>query len=322
MYMDNYKLKIIKDIKELTYRIYKIYQILSKLEQEDKKDSDEYQKYINILNINLLEENNLYNNLGNNPIELSFLLEELTFVGLIWDVDLDFTLLIQNHEKDLVERRIILKICDKINNIPIVSPISPLINRGILKQYGLNHKYTNLSVTVRKDFINTFLYFLNNYINDTVDNELKKKLINFKYSISLIYEFIEDDFIIHNFNINPNIYWLSPLCASINRVNEKHINEYQKEYALNIRRPIYDLCEMNKKDLSNLNSLFNSVVDELLIRTSALFGKEEYIKEINDYLNKTFLKFMGSCNFIIKDSLKKYESDKEIPIEVNLKLMH
>lgn len=316
--MDIIHNQILDQIKLLSYHILKNYNSLKLLEIEGRSESEEFKSLIQTLNRNLCLENLLYDKLGSNPNELSIILDDITMAALAWDLEVDYILLVENKSVDLVDRRIILKICDRINQSNIINPLMPLVV-GNPNVDSSSYSYVELSVATRIDFINTILALLNEQIYNENDNIIRTKLVELKYNISFLYQFVEKDFLIHNFAINPELYWISPAVANIRQIGEVMVSNYQTHYAAGINYQIERLIEMSKKDLSEKDKYFNALAYQIIIRASLIMGKEGMIIKLEKYLSKNKYKRNSAC-FMLKDALNMYELDKELPRIVKLDL--
>lgn len=231
--MANFNNKIITELTNLGKDILKHYRVLEKLECSYKTESEEFKQEMSFLQRDLYLEDSLYEKLGNDPNMLAMILDDITFAAVAWDLDVDFILLLENKDCDLIDRRIILRLCDKINESKIENPLMPLVV-GTPDINSESYRYVNLNKTVREDFINTILVLLNEQIFKEKNESIRSRLIQLKYNIGFFYKFVEIDFLNHNYAVNPELIWTSPFIASLNHLGESMISVYQIHYATSV----------------------------------------------------------------------------------------
>ncbi|MBE6156276.1 MAG: hypothetical protein E7161_00820 [Firmicutes bacterium] len=311
--------EILKTIFVVTESVIESYDVLKRLEIEGKSESDEYKAKLLALKSSLFLEDNFYSKLGNDIKILYRLLEAITMPSLAWDIDMDLLMAKDNHHSDLVNRRVILRLINKLNQSDKKNPFTEIVIFSSNQSNSTAVKFTKLSVAIKNDIINTILMLLNIQIENEQNPQVKSKLIEFKYNISFLYHEIEMDFVEHNFRINPQLFWVSPAVADANEIDRHFVGCYQKYYVNSITRPINELLSINKSNLSNADKFYEAVIYQIIIRVKLLFGQKEAEKSIAQTLLHNKDK-KDTAIYLIKDAYEMRISDKELPNIVSLKL--
>lgn len=311
--------EILKPIFTVTESVFEAYDDLKKLELAGSTESVEFKNTVERLKSSLFLEENFYNKLGDDVGILTKLLASITLPVLSWDFEVDLLIAQENHNIDLMNRRVALRIVDKINNTGKKTFLTEIITENQQCSDKILLKYTKLGVMTRNDVINTVLMLLNIQIESETDEIVRSKLIEFKYNISIIYQFVEEDLIDHNFSINPNLYWFSGAISNLEKLDDNFTKIYQKIYAEKIKRPIYDLLCTEKSVLENKSVYFESLISQILIRVKLLFGGKEAEKEISKIIS-SHKNESDTAVDMIKEAYEKRVSDAEIPQSVTFKL--
>ncbi len=281
---------------------------LGALEENNEKDSPIWQEKINALNISLSLENSLYSKLDIKTIERlnDYLDEDALCDRLLNQLQSIFDLDIQ----ELVRKRVILKL-DKI-----FEAYKALHPYGIIdKLFAEDYQMTNV---VKSDYFNTFLNILNLYLNDPEYANIKPYLLKIKYSFSLLYEDVLDNFREDNFNVKP-LYWVSDAVAKQ--------RDFKLGYDKIFSRIIYDSCSIVTKNLTSDLSYERAIFVQILARVILLFNRDDNVREalvsgFNELINMAYTTNIGDVTktwFLIPKSISYMEKDKELVNLVSFK---
>lgn len=277
--------------------------------------SDEYKSIIECLKSTLSLEESFYNRFGNHPLKLQAILNKFVSSKEAWDINKDVQIANSNNKEELVKRRIILRLVDKMCRIKrkIPSLDGQIFNNAM-----------EISLTVKKDIINSILCILNLYLQDFKFQTINGNLENMKYNFAFLYQFVEEDFLANNFAINPELYWVANFMANIKRTPIQAVEAYRKSYASELlERVLQDALNHDRYSLRNKDDYANAIISQILIRAGLLFSGEEVVNE----LAKKFQQFMGinqmmngdnSAEKLVMEAINLHPSDRSLPKIVTL----
>lgn len=202
-----------------------------------------------------------------------------------------------------------------------------LIKRRLAIKIESKDKNTNFKEyenVLKKDFINTLLTILNQYLNDPKYKYIINILLQLKYNLAYLYDFVEEDLLKNNFNINPNLYWSSQFHAELKHINQNFI----KMASLRMCTKIIDfsfeeLLKLNSYSLREVNTYAQAVIFQIILRASLIFVSEDIVDSLKDSVNKqifanTMMKSDCAAENLILDVINMNKQDRELPNIINL----
>ena len=269
---------IVESLINVSESLYENYIKLKKLEISGKKESVEYQKTINCLKTTLYLEESLYQKIENDKNSLNSLLNYFVSNPLN-DLTEEIKVTLSNNQSDLIKMRIILRLIT-------------------IKDKFLNHiksvtKQLKVRTAVQMDILNTVLNILNRYLNDNNYQVIFNDLFDFKYNLSFMYKFIEEEFLNNNFNINPDLYISGNLVAELNYVPINYLQSYQNLFS----KKLLDIYLFNTPKCSD-NSDKKAILSEIISRACLIFIDEITIEKLRGILEKYYeLKLLENNNY-------------------------
>lgn len=272
--------------------------------------SDEYKSTIECLKSTLSLEESFYNRFGNHPLKLQAILNEFVSPNEAWDINKDLQIANSSNREELVKRRIVLRLVDKMCNIKKTIPSldGQIFNSAM-----------EISLTVKRDIINSILTILNLYLQDFKFQTINSNLENMKYNFAFLYQFVEADFLANNFAINPELYWLANFVSNVKRVPSQVVDAYKGSYASELlERVLQDALNHDRYSLRDKDDYANAIISQILIRAGLLFSSEEVVKELTD----KFQRFMGvnqmmngdnSAEKLVMEAIRMHSSDRSLP---------
>ena len=272
--------------------------------------SDEYKSIIECLKSTLSLEESFYNRFGNHPLKLQAILNKFVSSKEAWDINKDVQIANANNKEELVKRRIVLRLVDKMCRIKrkIPSLDGQIFNNAM-----------EISLTVKKDIINSILCILNLYLQDFKFQTINGNLENMKYNFAFLYQFVEEDFLANNFAINPELYWVANFMANIKRTPIQAVEAYRKSYASELlERALQDALNHDRYSLRNKDDYANAIVSQILIRAGLLFCSEDIVKELTNKFQRymSVNQMMNGDNSgekFVMEALNLHSSDRSLP---------
>ena len=287
--------------------IYNIKNELKELEKNNKVYTLEWDNKINELKTTISLENSLYNILTFKEINhiSDYLLEECEYDRL----DIHLQNILNLNKTNIIKTRVFEKLDIYFEDYKAKNPAN-LADRLYQDDYKM------LKV-VKKDYLNTILTILNEYLNNNEYQSIKDYLLSIKYALSMFLE-VEDDLIQDNFIIG-DLYWLSDAYAK----KSNHHLSYQSFFdkiSSSTFQVITDNC-LNETKYEQCEFL------QVLTRSYLLFtrnevAKEQSIKIFQDVLDKitpsNLIYHFNKADYIIASAIKYMDVDKELVNIVSL----
>ena len=276
--MDN---KIINEIIKLEDNIANIYYNLYMLELSNSKEGCIYSHYINSLKDALMKEDKLFKSLSANEL--------LSFSLYIKDNANKKCNNLSSYEFNIF---ITERICERIKYFTFKLPIADKRMKEIKKRDDV------LSV-VFDEQNDIYLSFLDEYINNEKDSEIKKELMFTKYDLIFMsgVEY-EKQKVNKEFTIDKSLYIDTDIKASIKKINLSEIYSAKREISAS---EIYKCIEefVSKNSLNkNIVNYTDNIIFLVKIRTCCLLMDEETFKgflssftvtsAISNLINNTF----------------------------------
>ena len=254
----------------LYYEINNIYLELYKLELNKNNDSDMFIELINLLKDKINEERNIINNIINGDYKMYDYLYELDK-----DVDTTFAKRVSDYVRFNDEIEMEIETDEDIDMI----------------------NYTKLYSICSRNVFLIYMSFLQEYID--LGDDLREKLLNFKYCNAFINHDVEDSLVRNNFNVGKdnyvNLYFAGRLLKLENDEVDKIIVDCLRN---TIIITISQLLFINDIEYKDDDKRAISVNNQCMLKAGlSILSEKEYIlfaKDINDTINK----FVNSNNSI------------------------
>jgi len=273
------------------------------LERNGQKETEEYKSLISSINSSKLLENSIIDRLLSSE-ELSFsdIQKELLNEKEIRALDAELDVAINGNTDELIKRRVYVRLKDKVRT------------KKVERNY-FDSKLIKFRSLLEEDFINTTLTILNEVIHN--ENGHQNTLLSFKYNLAFLYEFVENDLLEHDFNINPTLYWNAQFYAELKKLSPHNI----KFHSFRVVRTIIDTAI--EEILNSENDYSKVMILQIILRASLLFAGEDLVKCHKENFEKeifakTMLKSHSDREEIILTTINKFYEDRDLPSIINL----
>ena len=272
---------IFQDIFNLNKKIAKLYNRLTNLEINQLIDTLEYKNIKKYISICQEVENELYQKLDCDkfPIYLDYLQKNL------YDNISDYDVICSDFEDLILHKRIYNRIS---------SMETSLIIEDIQKENSdtLDSQRIMLVNTIHEDFLNLFIFFLNDFINNPIFNKYKEDLIKAKYQVYFLNNQLEKMFL-QNSTQNNIINCFST--ADLLTIEQKelhhlvyiYINKYIKKYFSKLLELTDDMYKDDEK--VRLSLLYQALIKSSLEISNLDFRIHEQDGEISNRMSKNIL---------------------------------
>ncbi len=230
----------------------------------------DYKTTLKKLNSLISFENEFYQSINFNNI-----LDYLKYLDGISDANIltDYELVIDGKDIDLAKRRIINKLKYLHKEKTIITYQESYNN--IEAKVPIDSKFY-LNKSLKEDFINIFIFKLEELINNSKYNLYKDKLLEIKYLIS----YLNPSLNIIN-NSKDKLYLNSKSLSSILNIDKyyyKYLNSYlQKEFIYNIKPSLISILLTNNLDYNNYNEIIRILINITLIKSYLVFKNNKNI---------------------------------------------
>ncbi len=324
-------LENINTLLAITSSINETYVKLKQLEIVGQKDSTEYKSTIESLKSSLDLEKSIYDRF---PKDLDVLSQIEHKINGNKDYWLKFNLqeninAILNYE-NLIKLRIQLNLFSRMLAIKDADFVINVNDESVLEnQTPRNILIINTSVI--KDFLNTTLVILNDYLNNPEYELIKDQLLNFKYNLSFVYEEIENDLLENNFNISNELYWEANAISDYYQLDRLKLNAIQKGTVYSIfRDKIRNIINIDNTLKSDKPKMFTYIISEIFTRVSLLFIGEEtvnYFKTLELQLaegvshDEMAIEKLKKAQNRVNGIFDMYEKDRELLNVISLRVL-
>ena len=328
--MTSKDLDFLNKITNLSNSIHNLYNKLLKLELEGKKDTSEYKEIINCLNIAIEMENRLY--LNNNK-------EFFDYYNYCKNIKLkmknktvyNFENILNANSSNVVYERVLNKLNiiknRKSNKNQLFYDVdkSKICSLSYLEDYSYLY-FRLLKEELKKDLLNSFIYFLNLRIDEENFMPIKEGLIKFKYDTIFSNSNIEERLIKNNFEQDKDVYNCSKLIYDLFNLNNENYVLIKDSYYTNlIKEQTKRLIEINDIDYNDINKTISAVLKSIFIKSAVILLNEDSTKEVQDYF-KSYLNNDDelilnniSINFL-RDIYNSKNKEKEKVLAISLKI--
>ena len=272
---------IFQDIFNLNKKIAKLYNRLTNLEINQLIDTLEYKNIKKYISICQEIENELYQKLDCDKflIYLEYLQEDL------YDNISDYDVICSDFEDLILHKRIYNRIS---------SMETSLIIEDIQKENSdtLDSQRIMLVNTIHEDFLNLFIFFLNDFINNPIFNKYKEDLIKAKYKVYFLNNQLEKMFLQNSTQDNIiNCFSTADLLTieqkELHHLVYIYINKYIKKYFPNLLEITDDMYKDDEK--VRLSLLYQALIKSSLEISNLDFRIHEQDGEISNIMSKNIL---------------------------------
>ena len=272
---------IFQDIFNLNKKIAKLYNRLTNLEINQLIDTLEYKNIKKYISICQEVENELYQKLDCDkfPIYLDYLQKNL------YDNISDYDVICSDFEDLILHKRIYNRIS---------SMETSLIIEDIQKENDdtLDSQRIMLVNTIHEDFLNLFIFFLNDFINNPIFNKYKEDLIKAKYKVYFLNNQLEKMFLQNSTQDNIiNCFSTADLLTieqkELHHLVYIYINKYIKKYFPKLLEITDDMYKDDEK--VRLSLLYQALIKSSLEISNLDFRIHEQDGEISNRMSKNIL---------------------------------
>ena len=272
---------IFQDIFNLNKKIAKLYNKLTDLEINQLIDTLEYKNIKKYISICQEIENELYQKLDCDKflIYLEYLQEDL------YDNISDYDVICSDFEDLILHKRIY----NCISSMETSLIIEDIQNEN---DDSLDSQRIMLVNTICEDFLNLFIFFLNDFINNPIFNQYKKDLIKAKYKVYFLNNQLEKMFLQNSTRDNIINCFSTAELLTIEQKELHHlvyiyINKYIKQYFPKLLEITDDMYKDDEK--VRLSLLYQALIKSSLEISNLDFRIQEQDGEISNRISKNIL---------------------------------
>ena len=272
---------IFQDIFNLNKKIAKLYNRLTNLEINQLIDTLEYKNIKKYISICQEIENELYQKLDCDKflIYLEYLQEDL------YDNISDYDVICSDFEDLILHKRIY----NRISSVETSLIIEDIQNEN---DDTLDSQRIMLVNTIHEDFLNLFIFFLNDFINNPIFNKYKEDLIKAKYKVYFLNNQLEKMFLQNSTQDNIiNCFSTADLLTieqkELHHLVYIYINKYIKKYFPNLLEITDDMYKDDEK--VRLSLLYQALIKSSLEISNLDFRIHEQDGEISNIMSKNIL---------------------------------
>lgn len=272
---------IFQDIFNLNKKIAKLYNKLTNLEINQLIDTLEYKNIKKYISICQEIENELYQKLDCDKflIYLEYLQEDL------YDNISDYDVICSDFEDLILHKRIY----NRISSVETSLIIEDIQNEN---DDTLDSQRIMLVNTIHEDFLNLFIFFLNDFINNPIFNKYKEDLIKAKYKVYFLNNQLEKMFLQNSTQDNIiNCFSTADLLTieqkELHHLVYIYINKYIKKYFPNLLEITDDMYKDDEK--VRLSLLYQALIKSSLEISNLDFRIHEQDGEISNIMSKNIL---------------------------------
>ena len=272
---------IFQDIFDLNKKIAKLYNRLTNLEINQLIDTLEYKNIKKYISICQEVENELYQKLDCDkfPIYLDYLQKNL------YDNISDYDVICSDFEDLILHKRIY----NRISSIETSLIIEDIQNEN---DDTLDSQRIMLVNTIHEDFLNLFIFFLNDFINNPIFNKYKEDLIKAKYKVYFLNNQLEKMFLQNSTQDNIiNCFSTADLLTieqkELHHLVYIYINKYIKKYFPKLLEITDDMYKDDEK--ARISLLYQALIKSSLEISNLDFRIQEQDGEISNIMSKNIL---------------------------------
>lgn len=272
---------IFQDIFNLNKKIAKLYNKLTNLEINQLIDTLEYKNIKKYISICQEVENELYQKLDCDkfPIYLDYLQKNL------YDNISDYDVICSDFEDLILHKRIY----NRISSMETSLIIEDIQNEN---DDTLDSQRIMLVNTIHEDFLNLFIFFLNDFINNPIFNQYKEDLIKAKYQVYFLNNQLEKMFLQNSTRDNIiNCFSTADLLTieqkELHHLVYIYINKYIKKYFPKLLEITDDMYQDDEK--VKLSLLYQALIKSSLEISNLDFRIHEQDGEISNRMSKNIL---------------------------------
>lgn len=270
-------------IMQIAISIETLYIKLFNLEINGKKETEEYKRTIEYLKISIETENELLqnkflNNENHIATTLDFIKEKMSENNSD-----NYKNVTSQNCSDRANTRI-------FNKLHLMYKEKPIILQTLEKYLDESEKEllqkmlikNELDKSIERDFINTYLFLLQQYCTESQDKEVLPYLLSVKYNLSYSISSIEDGLINSKFEVPDTLCLESSITANIFSVSEEEYkmakDDYGTRFALS---QIIRILSMDSNNYSNPKNKAELISKQCFLRAAFILMDEETLEELN-----------------------------------------
>lgn len=319
--LEKIDIEFIDFITEIAASIETLYIKLFNLEINGKKETEEYKKTIEYLKISVEVENELLQNKLLSSDKIIAMMFYLIKKKKSENFSENYKEVLNQSYNDRIFLRIFNKIYFKYKENPTIlqsiekyldEPEEEILQNIIAKN--------ELDKSLERDFLNSYLFLLQQFCLDSQDEYVFPYLLSTKYNLSYSIPSIEESLISLNFEIPDTLCLESSMIANIFSMNEEEYEKAKNDYGTKIAfSQIIKILDMDNKNFSNPKNIANSILKQCLLRAAFMFMDEETLQELNYQFHsqienkKYLLKYPNNSvnENIVSKCFRKINSDKK-----------
>jgi len=283
----------INNLIKTTSSIDNLYKKIYALEIDGKKDSEDYKKLLDYLNIAIEVETKLYNEYNLNSSKCIAWAEYLLSDRLPDGFENDMESIMKQDYSNRIIRRILSVLVHKIvSNHKNVKEMLPTEIMELMKQLGMPNPdkivsqavYSSIEIqkAFEKDILNSYLAFLQEFLQKEEYRNFRSQLINSKYNIAFINKEIENSMISNNFDIPDTLYVNSRFVADLLQMDLDLYKLLKNSYGVKTStQQISEIIEIGDLDYSDPIKATTSILRQCLMRAAFLLMSDEVISDVN-----------------------------------------
>lgn len=161
-----------------------------------------------------------------------------------------------------------------------------------------------------EDILNISLKILQEYINDSAYQNIKDKLLNFKYRLAFIFDSIFDKLLLNNFKIHDDVYLKIGMSNAFLQLSD------------NVKEELFDetVEDIIKEQLETMMGIYEAatydnatlIISHAIIRSAIIFGSDIIINRYKDILENYCINDEDVYK-LIDNAFNNLNNDRNIP---------
>lgn len=300
--MAKLKDKILENEKEIFQKLFDLNKKIYKLYQRLINEPENYKKIVDYITICREVEENLYNELDYERLNIYLRYIDVKFLKEITDYDITLA--------DFYELAIKKRIYTRLKYKDEDSLLQLLEDN---KDYYQDDVYQKIlfAKMLDEDFKGLYVYFINELLKDKRSNRFKKKLEKAKYLMCFINPILEEDLIINQCKTFVNCFSIASVTDISDEDTTKLVNIYIVHY---LKKYFKLLLKIKNEEYQDKDTYFKALLYEALIKScyemngNLVIREDESIKDIvgNERSKETIRRIIEN-----KDSYDYYKLKPE-----------
>jgi len=278
-----------------------------------EKDSEEFKTYLGYVQMVLEAEKEYYSKMSMQRCET--LLNYLVTQKMPFNHKSTLEIIISQEKSDRVIRRIMRKLEDILSqdsdyladhalkqitkqyNIPTHMVLEMIPQRHVEELTNVFNEALQMNNVFQEDAVNTFLSFVEEAIGNRNNRKYLPELLKVKYDVGFTHEFVENDLLKNNFDIQKQLVLYSKFKSDMLGIDELAYKILKTQYGIDITRyQIPELLETGDLDYREKSKAVSSILRQAILRSGFLLVEDELIHDINQLYHD----FIDNPEFIQK----------------------